>query len=214
VARSLYFLGITYLGPGKALSIYATSPLYAAVLAWIVLGEPITALLVAGTLAIVLGIAVLSKDVRAQTERDDNSIRVALYPLVGATLASVSVTFRKLALDAGVGSLEAAAVNMVVGFLAVSPLAATRWRSDLASVDRGPLRNFVAASAVMALGFALYFFGLRITNASIFFPLVQTQPLFAVVLSAVFLGQLEVVSRWTVLGSVTIVAGAALVVLG
>lgn len=53
--RSLYFLGIEHLGPGKSLSLTATSPLYAAVLAWIVLDETITSLVVVGTVAIVRG---------------------------------------------------------------------------------------------------------------------------------------------------------------
>ena len=49
---------------------------------------------------------------------------------------------------------------------------------------------------------------------AVFFPLVQTQPLFAVVLSAVFLRQLEVVTRWTLLGSCITVGGAVLVIAG
>lgn len=48
LARALYFLGINYLGPGKSLSVSATSPLYAAVLAWVVLDEAITPLVVVG----------------------------------------------------------------------------------------------------------------------------------------------------------------------
>ena len=54
LARSLYVLGINYLGPGKALSINATSPVYAAFLAWVVLEETITPRVVIGTLAVVL----------------------------------------------------------------------------------------------------------------------------------------------------------------
>lgn len=214
VGRSMYFLGINYLGPGKSLSVTATSPLYAAFLAWVVLGETITPTVVVGTLAVVLGIVVLSKDIRTQTEDADYSLAVVLYPLVGAVFAAVAVTLRKLALDTGIAPLEAATVNMVVGLLAVTPLFATRWRGELVDVDPRALRNFVVASTVMAAGFVFYFVGLRTTNASIFFPLVQTQPLFAVVLSAVFLGQLEIISRWSVLGSSIIVGGVVLVVVG
>lgn len=47
-----------------------------------------------------------------------------------------------------------------------------------------------------------------------FFPLVQTQPLFAVLLSAVFLGRLEVITRWTVISSIIIVGGATLGIMG
>ena len=214
LGRSLYFLGINYLGPGKSLSISATSPLYAAGLAWVVLDETVTALVVAGTLVIVVGIVVLSKDIRTETERSNYSMIVALYPLVGAVFAAVAVTLRKIALTTGIAPIEAATVNMVVGFFAVSPTLATRWRAELLDLDRETLRDFVIASTIMAVAFVFYFFGLRITNASVFFPLVQTQPLFAVVLSTLFLGRLEVISRWTIAGSAVIVGGATLVVIG
>jgi len=214
VGRSLYFLGINYLGPGKSLSITATAPLYGAVLAWVVLGETITAVVLLGTVVIVAGIVVLSRDVRAQTAAADHSLLVALYPLAGAVFLSIAIIFRKLALTAGIAPLEAATVNMVVGFLVVTPPLATGWREEVFDIDRNALRNFVVASTIMAVAFAFYFTGLQVTNASIFFPLVQTQPLFAVGLSAVFLRQLEVVTRWTLLGSTIIVAGAALVVVG
>jgi len=214
VGRSLYFLGINHLGPGKSLSITATSPLYAAGLAWLVLDETITPPVITGTIAIILGIIVLSRDIRTETERADHSIIVVLYPLVGAIFASVAVTLRKLALTAGIAPLEAATINMVVGFLVVTPPLATRWRTKLVNIDRSTFRNFVVASTIMTVGFVFYFVGLRITNASVFFPLVQTQPLFAVVLSAIFLRRLEIITRWTVVGSIIIVGGATLVVIG
>lgn len=214
LARSLYFLGINYLGPGKSLSISATSPLYAAFLAWLILEETITLPVVIGTLGVVLGIVVLSKDIRTQTEDEEYSIAVVIYPLVGAVLAAIAVTFRKLALNTGIAPLEAATVNMVVGLLAVTPLFATRWRREIVDIDRGALRNFVIASTFMAVGFIFYFVGLRSTDASIFFPLLQTQPLFAVVLSAAFLGRLEIITRWSLLGSSIVVGGVALVVIG
>lgn len=214
LARSLYFLGINYLGPGKALSINATSPVYAAFLAWVVLEETITPQVIIGTLAVVLGIVLLSTDVRAQTEFEGVSLAVALYPVVGATLAAVAVTLRKLALDAGIAPIEAGTVNMVAGFLVVLPVAATRWRAELVGIDRGALRNFLVASTIMAIGFVFYFVGLRATDASVFFPLAQTQPLFAVLFSALLLRQIEIITRWTALGSSVIVVGAALVATG
>jgi drug/metabolite transporter (DMT)-like permease len=94
LGRSLYFLGINYLGPGKSLSINATSPLSAALLAWIILEESITALVV-GTVGIVLGIVTLSRDVHTQTTQEDHSLPVALFPLVGAIFAAVAVTPQK-----------------------------------------------------------------------------------------------------------------------
>ncbi|UWG48990.1 Permease of the drug/metabolite transporter (DMT) superfamily [Halanaeroarchaeum sp. HSR-CO] len=212
--RSLYFLGINYLGPGKSLSVSATSPLYATVFAWLVLEETITPLVVAGTVAIVGGIVVLSKDIRTQTAEESYSNAVVLYPLVAAVMLAMAVTLRKLALDTGIAPIEAGTVNMVVGLVVVLPLFATRWRREILETDPTALRQFSIASTFMAVAFILYFVGLQITNASIFFPLVQTQPLFALAFSAALLGNLEVISRWSVVGSTIIVVGAALVVLG
>lgn len=212
--RSLYFLGINYLGPGKSLSVTATSPLYAAFLAWIILDETITTLVVVGTVAVVVGIVVLSKDIRTQTAGESYTNWVVLYPLVAAVMLATAVTLRKLALNTGIAPIEAGTVNMVVGLVAVAPLFATRWRAEILDTDPDALRNFTIASTVMAVAFILYFVGLQITNASIFFPLVQTQPLFALAFSAAFLGKLEVISRWSALGSTIIVVGAALVVMG
>lgn len=213
VARSLYFIGISYLGPGKALSIFATSPLYAAVFAWAILDETVTPFVIIGTLGIVLGIVVLSKDIRTQTETEDYSIAVVIYPLAGAVVGATAVTVRKIALNNGLVPIEAGAINMVVGLLVVTPFVATRWRTELTHIDRTALWNFGIAGTVMAIGFIFYFVGLRETNASIFFPLVQTQPLFAVVFSAVFLSQLEIITKWSLVGSIIIVTSAAVVVL-
>lgn len=214
VGRSLYFIGIDYLGPGKSLSISATSPLYAAVLAWTILDERISLLVIIGTIGVVLGIVVLSKDVRTQTETEDHSVAVVVYPLIGAAFAAMAVTFRKIALDTGLAPIEAGTINMVVGLLVVAPLFATRWRTELRRIDSGALWNFGIAGTVMAVAFISYFVGLRETSASVFFPLVQTQPLFAVIFSAVFLSRLEIITRWSLLGSSIIAGGAALVVLG
>lgn len=214
IGRSFYFLGINYLGPGKSLSINATSPLFAAILAWTVLNERISSLVILGTVTVILGIVILSKDVRSQAESEDHSIGVVVFPFFAAVFAAIAVTFRKLALDAGIAPIEAGTINMVVGLFVVSPLFATRWREEIVDIDPRALRNYVIASTIMALAFLIYFEGLRVTNASVFFPLVQTQPLFAVGLSAVFLSRLEIITRWSILGSVIIVGGAALIVVG
>lgn len=214
VGRSLYFIGVNYLGPGKSLSISATSPIYAAVLSALVLGEDVTVLVGLGTLAIVFGIVGISRDVRRETSRSGRSILVFLAPAIGAIFAGATVVARKLALDLGVPPIDAAALNMTAALAFVAPAVALRRGSDLLRVDRRAIGYFFVASVILAVGFVLYFIGLRSTPAVVFFPLTQTQPLFAVILSALVLGDLEVITYRTVLGAVLIVGGAALVVIG
>jgi drug/metabolite transporter (DMT)-like permease len=214
IARGLYFVSIKIVGPGKALSLVAVSPLFVAVLSALFLGEPVTLAVAGGTGVIVLGVVGLSRDSHAEVERRNRSPIVLLTPVAAALLIAVAVVIRKTALNGGIDPLLAGAVNMTAAWLVVAPVVVGRWRADLRTIDRRALRQFTVASVLMALGFVCYFVGLQRTPASVFFPLIQTQPVFAVGLSALFLGGLELVSRRTALAAVAIVVGAALVTLG
>jgi len=214
LARLLYFLGISYLGPGKSLSITASSPLYAAFLAWIVLNEDVTLAVIIGTIVVVVGIIVLSRDIRTETADSEYTVGVALYPLCGAVLTAIAVIIRKLALNTGVDPIEAAAANMLGGLIVVLPVTLICWRQDIANLGYRSFSNFVISSLVMSFGYIFYFVGLSNANASLFVPLVQTQPLFAVVFSSIFLPKLETITRWSYIGSVVIVCGVVLIVLG
>lgn len=214
IGRSFYFLGINYVGPGKSLSISATQPLYVALFAAVILDEAVTPAIAAGTVALALGVVAISRDMKAETDRTGISTAVVLLPAIGAVFAAMAVIARKIALDIGLVPIEAGAVNMVVGLLVVAPPILLRNRNDLGTMNRRALGNFGIASLLMAIAFVTYFFGLRITNASVFVPLTQTQPLFAVFLSAAFLSNLEILSKRSVIGAVLIVSGAAMVVAG
>jgi drug/metabolite transporter (DMT)-like permease len=212
--RSVYFTSIKLVGPGKALAINATSPLFAALLSWLVLDETISALVAGGTIVLVLGVIGVSEDARSETDRSGYPTWFVLIPFVGAILAATSVVIRKIALDAGIEPVQAGAVNMVVGFaVAGTVVGAYRGRS-LLDADRQALKSFSVASVLMAVGFVFYFVGLRTANVSVFFPIMQTQPLFALTLSALFLSELEIVTTRTALSGTAIVAGSALVILG
>lgn len=61
-------------------------------------------------------------------------------------------------------------------------------------------------------GFVCYLSGLRSANVSVFFPLLQTQPLFALTPSAVVLADVELLTCRTVISALA-VGGSALVVM-
>lgn len=214
LGRSCYMLGIKYVGPGKALSISSTSPLYAAVLSAVVLDETITLFVGVGTVALIVGVVGIAQDAREETKRGGYSLAVVAFPAIAAVLLGTSVIFRKFALETGLTPVAAAAVNMSVGLAVVFPVVAAKRQRELLSLDPTPLKQFFVASLLMTVAFLFYFTGLRITDASVFYPLVQTQPLFAVVLSALFLSQYEIITRRTLAAALAVVVGATLVVLG
>lgn len=214
IARGGYFLGINYVGPGKSLSISATQPLYVALFAAVILDEAVSVLLAAGTVVLAFGVVAISRDMKAETERTDTTPLVVLFPAVGAVFAAMGVIARKIALNTGLAPIEAGAVNAVVALAVVGPPILIHRRGTLHAVDRPALRNFLVASLLMTAAFVTYFFGLKLTNASVFVPLAQTQPLWAILLSAVFLSNLEILSKRSVVGAVLVVAGAIMVVMG
>ena len=214
LGRSLYLLGIKFVGPGKSLSINAVSLPIAATLSTVALGEPLTPLVVGGTLVITVGVVAIARDGRREADRAGRSRAVLLVPLVSACFIASAVVVRKAALSTGLDPIHAGTVNMVVALSVAAPVVGAYRGRDLLTVDRWALRQFLVASLLMAVGFVAYFVGLELTRANVFFPLVQTQPLFAVVFSASLARDLEVLTRWTGGGAVAVMAGAVLVVLG
>lgn len=214
LGRSLYLLGIGFVGPGKSLSINAASLPMAAALSAAVLGERLTPLVVGGTLVITLGVVAIARDGQREADRAGRSRAVLFVPLASACFIATAVVVRKAALSAGLDPIHAGTVNMVVAVSVATPIVVAYRGRSLLAVDRWALRQFLVASLLMAAGFVAYFVGLETTRANVFFPLVQTQPLFAVLLSASLADDLEVLSRWTAVGAVAVVTGAVFVVLG
>jgi drug/metabolite transporter (DMT)-like permease len=103
---------------------------------------------------------------------------------------------------------------MAVGFVVAGTIIGAYRGRSLLDVDRQAVKNFGVASVLIAVGFVFYFVGLRTANVSVFFPIMQTQPLFALTLSAIFLSELEIITPRTALSSTAIVGGSTLVVLG
>lgn len=137
-----------------------------------------------------------------------------LAPVGTALLIAVAVVIRKTAFNGGIDPVLAGAVNMTAAWLVVTMVVVGRWGGELRRIDPRALRAFTVSSVLIALGFVCYFVGLQRTPASVFFPLIQTQPVFAIGLSALFLGGLELVTRRSLVTAGIIVPGAALVTLG
>lgn len=99
LGRSLYLLGIHFVGPGKSLSISAVSLPVGAALSAVALGERLTPRVVAGTLVITVGVVAIARDGRVETDRAGHRRAVLLVPLFGAFFTATAVVIRKAALS-------------------------------------------------------------------------------------------------------------------
>jgi drug/metabolite transporter (DMT)-like permease len=207
---NLFFTrAIAEAGASRASVVVGTAPLVAVTVALTALREPVRVPLVAGACLIVLGGVALAG------ERG----RPADFRLIGLTLAFVATVLfaardnvvRWLAEDTHVAPLAGAAATLLGGTVALlGVLTATHEPLAPRGLARSA-RAFAPAAVLMALSYAslfeAYFRG-RVTVVS---PLVATESLWGVTLSALLIGRSELVGRRIVAGAALVVAGGALI---
>lgn len=205
----LFLLAIRDAGSSRASVVVGTAPLFGASMAIVFLDEPVRPALVAGALLVVgAGFLLVRDPIRPP------SFRVAGIAFAFATTLLFStrdVFVRWYAGESEIASLDAAAAA-----IAVATLVALTWamlvarRSGRPLLRRGLVR-FVPAGLLFGVSYVLLFeayFRGRVTVVS---PLVATESLWGVLLSALVLGRSELVGARLVLGAVLIVAGGALI---
>jgi drug/metabolite transporter (DMT)-like permease len=205
-SQILFTLAVRDAGPSRTSVLVGTAPLFSVAIALALLDEPLRAGLMLGAVLIVVGSLLLVGE----------RIRPADFKLVGlvfalaATLvfASRDNIVRWLALDTPVSPPLAAAATLGAGGLAAFVYLVLVRRATI------PLRRlpwFVPAGVMFGLSyvalFEAYFRG-RVTVVS---PLVATESLWGVLLSALVLRRAELVGPRLLAGAALVVAGGALI---
>lgn len=181
LGRTLFYAVIKRVGAARAEPLKTSTPLYATVLAAVVLGERVTGPQFAGVLLIVAGVAVVSWDGARGAAGGVDPVGI-LLPLAGALMFGLEPILAVVGFRAGAG---------VLAGLAVKSVAAT---AGLANT------GFLAA----------YYAGLSVSTVGVVVPIMQTSPLVVAAVSAVYFRGLERVTPVLVAGS-AVVVGAALV---
>jgi drug/metabolite transporter (DMT)-like permease len=195
---------VLYLPSGTAAVLIYLQPILVGVLAWTVLGEPLTATKVAGLLLGFAGIAAVSSGGLLDAAGEVTLVGVVSGVASALSWAVGTVGFKRY--EARISTLWAVALPFLAGGAALTvlglflePLSGVSWS--------GPLVSSVLYSAFIGTGLAwLLFFGLvRAGEASRVASFIFVVPLAAVVIGAVVLDE--------ALG-LTLLAGAALIVSG
>lgn len=220
VGRIAVFVGVDRVGASINSAVISIRPLFASLLAVLVLDEPITAGTAVGICILVVGLVVLAisrgGDLTGWQQRD------LLFPLLAAAAFGLGNVIRKAGLGAfsTVTVLEAVALNelgALVTLAAVGSLTASSFGGQSRPVLAGPPRSyafFAASGTITAVALLSLFAALRIGRVVVVDPLAATAPLFTAVFAAFFLRDLERVTARLVLGAVLIVVGVVLIVVG
>ena len=206
-SQVLFTLAIRDAGPSRTSVLVGTAPLFSVAIALTLLDEPLVPMLIVGAVLIVAGGAVLVGE-RVRPE----SFRLMGYAFaLAATVlfATRDNLLRQLAIDTDVPPQLAAVATLASGTLVVGGYAVLRrLRSGV------PLRNgrlFALAGVWFGLSYAALFEAYYRGRVTVVSPLVATESLWGVTLSAVFLRRHELVGPRLIAGAVLVVLGGALI---
>lgn len=201
VSQLLFTLAVRDAGAARASVVVGAAPLVTVALGLLVLDEPFELALLAGAALIVVGgTALVWERLRPESFR-----AVGMIWAIGCTLlfASRDTFVRWFSGETPVASTAGAAATLFGGSLVLGLLARRApWRRAL---------PFVPAGICFGLSYVFLFEAYYRGRVTVVSPLVATESLWGVGLSALLIGRSERVGHRLVLGALLIVAGGALI---
>jgi len=204
ISQLLFTLAVRDAGPSRTSAAVGTAPLFAVAFALLLLDEPLVFGIVAGATLIVFGGLLLA----GERDRPEHVKAIGLAFAVGACLvfAARDTLVRRLAISTDVSPELAMTTTLAAGTLTIAAvLLVTRRPPSL----RG-LAAFAPAGIVFGLSYVCLFEAYYRGRLSVVAPLVATESLWGVTLSAIFLRH-ESVSRRLAGGALLVVAGGVLI---
>ena len=204
-SQLLFTLAIRDAGPSRTSVTVGTAPLFSVAIALVLLDEPAKAGVIAGAILIVFGGIVLVRE----PGRPEHVKWIGLGFALAATVvfAVRDNLVRHLSLDTEVEPALAAAATLFAGGVTVAAwLLVTRRR-----LPAGGSRAFVLSGMLFGLSYICLFEAYYRGRVTVVSPLVATESLWAVGLSALLLRRHELVGPRLFAGAALVVAGGALI---
>ena len=204
-SQVLFTLAVRDAGPSRTSVTVGTAPLFSVAIALLLLDEPAKAGVLVGAVLIVAGGILLVRE----PGRPEHVKWIGLGFALGATVvfAVRDNLVRHLSLDTDVEPALAAAATLFAGGLTVAAwLLVTRRR-----LPRGGLAAFVPAGILFGLSYVCLFEAYYRGRVSVVSPLVATESLWGVALSALLLRRHELVGPRLFGGAALVVAGGVLI---
>ncbi len=208
LVRTLHYMGIARLGASRAEPLRSVAPLFATLIAFIVLNERPGVIVYTAILLTISGMALLSyrREGEAKWKRSD-----LLFPLAAAFLAAISQNIRKAGLLILPNPYVAAAVTTTTSLVVFFSTLSLSGQSRSFRMNRASVPFYGAAALVATAAQLLSFVALSRAEVSVVVTLTSTSPLFTVVLSGFFLRDLEKITAKVVIGALLLVAGILLI---
>ena len=210
LTRLLTYKGIDALGVAITDPIRASAPLFSAAMAIVFLGEEITLPIIVATLMIIGGITLLSW--RHGAMKLAGSAVYLWFPIAASVLAGASQVVRKFGMAAVPHPFLAAAVtatsSLIVSLLVMWYVEKTQesWK-----MNRQCVWWFLVAGITVSFAMTSIYHALDLGKVSVVIPLSSTAPLFSLILTALFLRDVERVTLRIVVSTLLIISGVVLI---
>lgn len=214
LARTFYYKGAKKIGATWTAPIKNASLTVSSIIGIFFLSERVTLGHLAGIFLIAMGVIILGRETTSDENKSDLNIESnfdLLIPLGSMFLFGIADPLVKVGLSGGTPILiglmvmHLSATALVTGFfLWHGKSILYPFRSDLKY-------QYLGAGLSLSVGVFLIFLALKISPLVIVIPLKSTSPLFVLIISYVFLKDLERITKVLVLGTVAIVLGAILI---
>jgi drug/metabolite transporter (DMT)-like permease len=209
IGRTLTYVGIEKIGVARSVPVANASPMFASLFAVFLLHEIWTPQNFFGTSLVIAGMAVLSGGRGGKTEWRRLDL---IYPVIAAVAFGISSNLRKLGLMITNYPLMAAALTAGAAFVFAVLLLQTRGGVRALRLSRANAGWFFAGGIANTAATLSVFYALSHGEVVVVEPLVSSNPVISLVLSALFLKDLETITPRVVLGALCTVAGTVLVV--
>jgi uncharacterized membrane protein len=210
IGRTLSYLGIERVGVARSVPIVNSSPIFASVFAVILLGEVWALQNIIGTLLVIGGVVILSmfKPAVGQWRKGD-----IIFPIVGAIAFAASSILRKAGLGFVNIPLLAAAVTALSAATFSFVLLQVRGGKEAFKLTRRSAAWLFPAAFFNTAAMLSVFYALSHGKVVIVEPLISSNPVLTLLLTAIFLRDLEALNLRLILGALLTVTGTILVVL-
>ena len=210
--RLLAYTGVEKIGASRSSALQSVSPLISAAIAITFLGEPTTLLIIFGTCLVVVGIILISW----KPERQLSSFRWwhLLLPVGAAVLTGINHPIRRYVLTMANEPLFFSALMGTVslgGFLiyyALSP------RSLRLMWNRRAIGPFLATGFCETISILLIITAISMGRVVIVAPIAASYPVWSLILSGIFLRDVESINWKVIAGVGSVVAGNFAIHLG
>lgn len=209
LSQIAFVSAVRYAGPSRAAILIGTAPLLSVLLAIVLLGETFQVAVLAGTLLIVAGGAVLAFD--PGRPLGFRRLGVALALLCAALFAARDNAVRHFAVDLDVSPIDAAAASLLGATLGSFAFVLIARRGSAVTRVRQSLAPFLPSGLLLGCAYCALVAGFDRGSVSLVAPFNATQSLWAVLIAGLVYRQAEAIGRRTLVAALLVVAGGALV---